>query len=157
MALLSILSWKKSSRCHWRAGKNNGVDGCEIWNYGTKCWKFVKAVSNKNTHINVEGVSQTDIDEIKKCLQIRFNHLSAIPGTRIIHYLQILDEYVIQYTYLSTEQSVRMVIGFVIENKNSCVISVNIGRMLHLVFLQRMTNVCLYDPPMDYEYAIDIQ
>ena len=48
-------------------------------------------VSNKDTYITVEGVSRTDIDEVKKYLRIRFNYFSAIPGTHTIHYVEVLD------------------------------------------------------------------
>ena len=64
-------------------------------------------MSNK---ITFEEVSQTEIDEVMKNLEIRFYHLLAIPGTHRVHY--VLDKYVVQYADLSCEQSVRLIHWF---------------------------------------------
>ena len=74
--------------------------------------EFVHVVSNKTKNIVVQEVSQTDIDEVKRFLDKRFEHISAIPATHKVHYVRVLDLYVIEYAYLSCEKSVKMIHKF---------------------------------------------
>lgn len=74
--------------------------------------EFCNIVSNKNIQIIVKEVAQIEIDEGKKYLEKRFEHLAPIPASHGVHYVKVLDPYVVEYVQLSCEQSVRKVHRF---------------------------------------------
>lgn len=74
--------------------------------------EFCNIVSNKNIQIIVKEVAHIEIDEGKKYLEKRFEHLAPIPAPNGVHYVKVLDPYVIEYAQLSCEQSMRKIHRF---------------------------------------------
>ncbi|KAJ4427397.1 hypothetical protein ANN_25018 [Periplaneta americana] len=69
-------------------------------------------VSNKNIQIIVQKVALIEIDVGNKYIEKRFGNLAPIPPTHGVHYVKLLDPYVIDYAQLSCEQAVRKIHRF---------------------------------------------
>ncbi|KAJ4447685.1 hypothetical protein ANN_09693 [Periplaneta americana] len=104
-----VISWQRAvdmiggqvKRMAWMAAKS----GKKI----QSTTEFRNIVSYKNIQIVVQEVAQIEIDEGKKYLEKRFEHIAHIPVTLGVHYVKVLDPYVIEYAQLSCEQSVRKI------------------------------------------------